>query len=627
MSDDLKLQQVALAPAVEAEPFRPLAQGWDGQLRFDWGGESSAECESRSDSPTLREDEPPIRVMALHALLYCERLFYLEEVEEIRVANANVYAGRRLHDEVVSEEDETPEQRSVEVASERWGIQGKVDAVRKRDGEWVAYEHKKGRCRRDDDKRPEAWPSDRIQAIAYAVLLAEAFGEPVRQARIRYHADNVTAFVTVDDAAREELRQAINRARELRRTTQRPPVTDNENLCPRCSLNVVCLPEEERLGHVGESLRDSHSADESDREESNRTPSEDFVVEATRPRLFPSNRERQTLHVVSHKARVGRSSETLTVTTEEETRKIPIQEIDAVVIHGYGQVTTQALQLCAHRGVAVQWMTAGGRFIAGTTASPGRVQQRIRQYAALTKSDVRLELARRLVHAKVETQLRYLLRATRGDEPSRLAIRISLDRIRESLRCVANVSSPESLRGLEGLAAKGYFAALPHCLVKGVAEELIPHGRSKHPPRDRFNCLLSFGYELIYTVVLRSILAVGLEPAFGFFHQPRSAAPPLVLDVMELFRTSLWEIPLIGSINRNQWNVAEDFQVLPNHIWLTESGRKKALQLFEERLTESYKHPYTGQSLAYSRMVELEVRLLEKEWSGCPGVFAQLRLR
>lgn len=479
--------------------------------------------------------------------------------------------------------------------------------MRKRDGEWVAYEHKKGRCRRGDDKRPEAWPSDRIQAIAYAVLLAEAFGEPVRQARIRYHADNVTAFVTVDDVAREELRQAIARARELRRKTERPPVTDNENLCPRCSLNVVCLPEEERLGHA--------------------IPQEEEVEEVTRPRLFPSNRERQTLHVVSHKARVGRSSETLTVTTEEETRKIPIQEIDAVVIHGYGQVTTQALQLCAHRGVAVQWMTAGGRFIAGITASPGRVQQRIRQYAALTKSDVRLELARRLVHAKVETQLRYLLRATRGDDESRPAIQISLDRIRESLRCVANVSSPESLRGLEGLAAKGYFAALPYCLIKGVAEELIPHGRSKHPPRDRFNCLLSFGYELIYTVVHRSILAVGLEPAFGFFHQPRSAAPPLVLDVMELFRTSLWEIPLIGSINRNQWNVDDDFEVRPNHIWLTESGRKKALQLFEERLTESYKHPYTGQSLAYSRMVELEVRLLEKEWSGCPGVFAQLRLR
>jgi CRISPR-associated protein Cas1 len=599
MSDDRTIQQAALAPVTaEAAPFKPLEQGWDGQLRFDFGDGAALEP---------REDEPPIRVMALHALLYCERLFYLEEVEEIRVANANVYAGRRLHDEVVSEEDETPEQRSVEVASEQWGIQGKVDAVRKRDGEWIAYEHKKGRCRRGVDNQPEAWPSDRIQAIAYAVLLEEAFAEPVRQARIRYHADNVTAFITVDDTAREELRQAITRARELRRTTQRPPVTNNENLCARCSLNVVCLPEEERLAQA--------------------IPSEELLGEVARPRLFPSNRERQTLHVVSHKARVGRSSETLVITTEEETKKIPINEIDAVVIHGYGQVSTQALQLCAHRGVAVQWMTAGGRFIAGTTASPGRVQQRIRQYAALTQPNVRLELARRLVHAKVESQLRYLLRATRDDSESRQAVKFSLDRIRESLRCVANASSPESLRGLEGLAAKAYFAALPHCLIKGVAEELIPHGRSKHPPRDRFNCLLSFGYEMIYTVVHRSILAVGLEPAFGFFHQPRSAAPPLVLDLMELFRTSLWEIPLIGSINRNQWNIREDFEVAPNHVWLTESGRKKALQLFEERLLESHKHPYTGQSLAYSRMVELEVRLLEKEWSGCPNLFAKLRLR
>ena len=78
-------------------------------------------------------DEPPIRVMALHALLYCERLFYLEEVEEIRVADAAVYAGRRLRDDVVSLDDETPERRSLEVSSDCWGIFGKVDALRRRD--------------------------------------------------------------------------------------------------------------------------------------------------------------------------------------------------------------------------------------------------------------------------------------------------------------------------------------------------------------------------------------------------------------------------------------------------------------------------------------------------------------
>ena len=187
--------------------------------------------------------------------------------------------------------------------------------------------------------------------------------------------------------------------------------------------------------------------------------------------------------------------------------------------------------------------------------------------------------------------------------------------------------SADVLRGLEGIAAKAYFAALKHAMVAQVPEELRFTGRTKHPPRDRFNCLLGFGYALIQSLVHRSIVAVGLEPSFGFYHQPRTAAPPLVLDLMELFRTPLWDMPLVGSLNRGQWDAEADFEIRPGHVWLTEGGRKKVLQLFEQRLQESYKHPYTGQSLSYARMVELEVRLLEKEWTGCPEVFAQLRLR
>lgn len=566
---------------------------------------------------------PPLRVMALHALLYCERLFYLEEVEEIRVADHAVYAGRRLHEEVVPLDDESPERRSVEVASETWGLVGKVDALRRRDGRWVAYEHKKGRCHRGPSKEVLPWPSDRIQAIAYAVLLAEALGEPVPQARIRYHADNVTAIVEIDEAARDDLRREIARANELRQTVVRPPVAENENLCRRCSLAPVCLPEEERLAIVEPSL----VADEG-------PPDAVEPHDAPRhvPTLFPSNRERQTLHVMSRKAHIGRSGETLVVSSEDDdcqatTERVPIEEIDALVVHGFGQVTTQAIHLCSSRGVPVQWLTAGGKFSAGTTNSPGRVQQRIRQYAALSDPEVRLRLTRQLVHAKVETQLRYLLRATRGGSPARAACQPHLDRIRESLRKVPTAASDESLLGLEGMAAKAYFAALPSLLAPQVPIEMHPRGRSKHPPRDRFNALLSFGYALLHTAVHRSAVAVGLEPALGFYHRPRSAAPPLVLDVMELFRTALWEIPLLGSVNRLQWDLAADFALSPGQVWLSECGRKKAIGLFEQRLSESHKHPHTGQSLTYARMIELELRLLEKEWTGCPGLFAQMRMR
>jgi CRISPR-associated protein Cas1 len=568
----------------------------------------------------------PLRVMALHALLYCERLFYLEEVEEIRVADAAVYAGRRLHDDVVPLDDEAPEHRSLQVASETWGLVGKVDAARRRDGRWVAYEHKRGRCHRGPAKEVLAWPSDRIQAIAYAVLLEETLGEPVPQGRIRYHADNVTAFVEIDEVARNDLRQAIARACELRTSVARPPVAENENLCLRCSLAPVCLPEEERLGadeHLG---GDQTTADRLEIEpspESRKVPI---------PKLFPSNRERQTLHVVSPKAHVGCSGETLVVTSENAdrqkvTQRIPIEEVDALVVHGFGQVTTQAIHLCASRGVAVQWMTAGGKFAAGTTGHPGRVQQRIRQYAALADEVVRLRLARRLVHAKVETQLRYLLRASRGDRPVRAACQPHIDRVRESLRKVDAARSDESLLGLEGMAAKAYFAALPFLLASQVPAEMRLAGRSKHPPRDRFNALLSFGYGMLQTAVHRATVAVGLEPALGFYHRPRTSAPPLVLDVMELFRTTLWEIPLIGSVNRQQWNVERDFAVSPGQVWLSDIGRKTAITLFEERLEESHKHPHTGQSLTYARMIELELRLLEKEWTGCPGLFARMRVR
>jgi CRISP-associated protein Cas1 len=547
----------------------------------------------------LDASEPPLRVMALHALNYCERLFYLEEVEEIRVADAAVYAGRRLHDSVVPLEDETPERRSFEVTSENWGLLGKVDALRKRDGNWIAYEHKKGRCWRDENKQPGAWPSDRLQAIAYAVLAEEELGQPVPESRIRYHTDNVTVKLTIDEAAREELRQSIERARELRRTTQRPPVHENERVCQRCSLKVVCLPEEERLS--GKSKKPA-------------------------AKLFPSHREGQTLHIVSDRAYVSRKAKTLVVKVEDEKTNVPIQQIDAVVVQGHGQMTTQALHLCAWEGIPVQWLSSGGRFLTSTT-SPGRVQQRIRQFQALTDQESCLRLSRQLVLAKVEGQLKYLLRCTRSDAGQRSECAPSIDRIRECAKSVANADSLDSLRGLEGMAAKTYFSCWPNLLGDQIPQELRWSGRNKHPPRDRLNCLLSYGYSLVFALVHRMLLSVGLEPAFGFFHQPRTAAPPLVLDVMELFRTTLWEVPLVGSLNRNQWDTSADFEIRPGQVWLSDVGKRKTIGLFESRLGETWKHPHTGQSLSWVRIVELECRLLEKEWTGCPDSFAQLRIR
>ena len=199
--------------------------------------------------------------------------------------------------------------------------------------------------------------------------------------------------------------------------------------------------------------------------------------------------------------------------------------------------------------------------------------------------------------------------------------------IRSSLAQIGGVADRDSLRGLEGSAAVGYFRGLGKLQSPSVPATLRYTTRNRRPPIDRFNALLGFGYGLLHTAVMAAILASGLEPALGFFHTPRSSAYPLVLDLMELFRVPLWDMVLVGSLNRGQWDPAADFEVTKAKVWLSDVGRKKAIGLFESRLDETWKHPVLGYSLSYARALELEARLLEKEWSGEPGLFARMRLR
>jgi CRISPR-associated protein Cas1 len=545
--------------------------------------------------------DSPIRVESLHALLYCERLHYFQEVEGIRVVDGAMYAGAELHESLATDEDEAWEE--LQLSSPELGLVGKVDCLKRRDGEVLPYEHKRGRCRRGDDNAAMAWPSDRVQAAAYAMMLEESLGREVPEARVRYHADGVTVRVTMDAAVRNEVRGAIARARELRSVLERPPVAENEKLCRRCSLAPVCLPEEVRQ---------------------DREPDHEAV------RLFPPDEQRTSLHVVSEGATVGRSAERLVVRPREgpETRHAS-HEVSAVILHGSNQITTQAIRLCVERDVAVHWMTAGGKHVASLTSTAGQVQRRIRQYQALGDPATRLRLAKQLVRAKVEGQHRYLLRATRGADNAhdRNAIRPDLRAISDALAGAACAADVDSLRGHEGDAAVHYFSALRSAIAPDIDESMRYAGRSRRPTIDRFSAILNFGYALLQTAVMRAILASGLEPALGFYHTPRSAAHPLVLDLMELFRCPLWDLVVVGSLNRGQWDPREDFVVTPVKMWLSDLGRRKAIGLFEERLRENWKHPVVNYSLSYARTIELEARLLEKEWTGEPGLFARMRLR
>lgn len=542
-------------------------------------------------------DDPLLSVASLHALVYCERLFYLEEVERIRVADAAVFAGRRLHEEIAAADEGSVERQSFESAA--LGIRGSVDVLRRRDGQIIPYEHKRGRSAGKKGQR-EAWQTDRIQIGAYAMLIEEAAGRPVMGGRIRYHADNITVLVAIDDNLRAQVRAAIERGRQLRETIERPPVTTNERLCVRCSLAAVCLPEESRLG-----------AD----------PQFEPV------RLLPPHPRGQVLHVADQGARVGRSGEEIVVEDREgNTTRMPVHDLDQIVLHGFAQISTQAIRLCADHDIGVQWMTLGGSVVAGTATNAFPAQRHLRQFHALSNSDVALRLAKRLVAAKVESQLRFLLRATRGADRT-VDQRRAVTAMKDALRAIAATTDVPTLLGQEGAAAAAYFGSFDSLLLPSLDERLRFGGRTKRPPQDRVNTLLGFGYGMLYREVLAAIVSVGLHPGIGFYHRPRSSAHPLALDVMELFRVPIVDMSLVAAINRGTFDAALDFQQTGSGLILTDSGRRKVIEVIERRRADSWRHDVVGYSLTYTRMVELEVRLLEKEWMNEGGLFARFRLR
>jgi CRISPR-associated protein Cas1 len=616
-------------------------------------------------------------VHSLHALAYCERLFYLENVEMIRLADARVYAGRTLHVEIAREEE--GEWHTLDLESEGLGLRGRIDCLRRRDGSYIPYEHKRGRAARTRDGEDTSssssssksnagaactWPSDRLQVAAYAMLIEEHTGQQILEARVRYHQDNVTVRVPIDAVAREDVLNAITRARELSGMVERPPVTTNENLCVNCSLAPACLPEEARRAATfanaasqagtGDSARVSSSESDQDSVSDELLDSqiEDDDISPTVPpqvvsesnalvplstdrpsqqpllRLFPEDDRRQSLHVVTPGAKVGRAGDQLEITAKDQPKqRYPVREVGQVVLHGFAQITTQALRLCADKDVSVHWVTQGGSYVGAFSSGAGGVQKRIRQYEALCDKAVCLRLTRRLAEAKILSQLRFLLRASRDRDRVATGVGASIDGIRRLMPALKRAAGADEIRGVEGRAGVHYFAALPGLIDDSIDERMRPEGRSRRPPRDRFNALIGFGYGLLLKDVMSAILVVGLDPSFGFYHRPRSQAHPLALDLMELFRVALVDLPVVASINRRQWSADDDFSIAGEQVWLSDDGRRKFIEVYERRKTDVWRHPALGYSLSYSRLVELEARLLEKEWTGEPGLFARMRMR
>lgn len=344
-------------------------------------------------------------------------------------------------------------------------------------------------------------------------------------------------------------------------------------------------------------------------------------------RLYPEDRELLDLHVATPGSTIRRSGDKLLVESRDgERQTLPIEQLSSVTLHGAVQITTQTLQLCTDRGIHVHWASGGGKYMGSVMKAAGGVQRRLRQYKGLVEEETRLRLSRALVTAKIESQLRYILRLSRGNG-ARSELNEAIDQMKQALKGVRKASNASTLLGYEGAAARAYFSGFGLFTRAHESEGLGFNGRRKRPPADPANALLSFLYSLLYRDCVQAIITAGLDPAIGIYHQPRSTAYPLGNDLTELFRVAVVDMIVLGSIHRRQWDVREDFVSAGQQVWLSETGRKKAIALYERRKQDKWKHPVIGYSLSYARAFELEARLLEKEWSGKPGLFAMNRLR
>lgn len=326
-----------------------------------------------------------------------------------------------------------------------------------------------------------------------------------------------------------------------------------------------------------------------------------------------------TLYVTLPDSRLRLDNDTLRVIFEEETRlRVPLHHLQAVVCFGHVGLSAPLLHRMADDGIALVLLDANGRFKARLEgAVAGNVLLRKAQHRAADDQAFTLELARAVVAGKLKGQRQVLQRgareAKRPDEAAKLN-RAAQD-LAASLRALPTAANLDMLRGVEGEAARTYFGAL-NLLVRGDLREIFSmDGRSRRPPRDRMNALLSFLYSLWTNDCRSACEAAGLDPQIGFLHAVRPGRAALALDLVEEFRP--WADRLaLTLVNRGQI-AAPDFDLREGGaVLLQGDARKTVVIAYQERKQEPLTHPLLAEAVPLGVVPLVQARLLARHVRG-----------
>lgn len=329
-----------------------------------------------------------------------------------------------------------------------------------------------------------------------------------------------------------------------------------------------------------------------------------------------------TLYVTSESAWLRKDGANLVVEVEGAERgRAPLHLLEGVVAFGWAGASPTLLAACAEGGIAISFCQPNGRFLARVEgARTGNVLLRRAQYRLADDPAARARLVRGIISAKTANQRTVLLRALRdnGDNmASEIASAISAaaDRLADAARRTISESDVDGLRGIEGEAAAQYFAVFGN-LVLAHREAFAFRRRTRRPPMDRMNALLSFLYAMLGHDCRSALESHGLDPQVGFLHADRPGRAGLALDMMEELRPVLADRLALSLVNRRQVKPSDFIIEEAGAVRLTDEARKTVLIAWQERKKDEIRHPFLGEKAPLGLVPWLQAQLLARTLRG-----------
>ncbi|MBJ7900425.1 MAG: type I-D CRISPR-associated endonuclease Cas1 [Cyanobacteria bacterium RI_101] len=309
-----------------------------------------------------------------------------------------------------------------------------------------------------------------------------------------------------------------------------------------------------------------------------------------------------TLYLTQPDAVLSKKHEAFHVAIKQEDgqwkkQSIPAQTLEDIVLLGYPSITGEALGYALELGLPIHYLSSFGKYVGSALPAESRNGQlRLCQFRAHEDPSQRLAIVRSIVRGKIHNQYNLLYRRGERDNPLKDREKLALQK-----------SSLDEVRGVEGIAARDYFA----CWQTMLGNDWQFTGRFRRPPTDPVNALLSFGYGLLRTQVVAAVHVAGLDPYIGFLHETTRGQPAMVLDLMEEFRSLIADSVVLTVLNQKEIK-PKDFTESLGAFRLTDSAIKVFLGAFDRKLSSEFKHPSFGYQCSYRRAIELQARLMAR---------------